>query len=103
MFSILGKLFDHLKAQAPTAEAYDALTLQLNTSFRKVFYKFSDLKESSLLAPVTCTSVARGGEGPSKSWKPASEFSLWDESSDDVQVFTGSQYASDDDDDESDE
>lgn len=27
MLSILGQLFDHLKAQAPTAESYDALTL----------------------------------------------------------------------------
>ena len=44
MLSILSKLFDHLKAQAPTTEAYDALTLQLNTSFQKVFDNFSDLQ-----------------------------------------------------------
>lgn len=65
MFSILGKLFDHLKAQAPTAEAHDALTLQLNTIFQKVFDKFSKLKESSFLASVVGSSFARGGEGPS--------------------------------------
>ena len=37
MFSILGSLFDHIKAQALTAEAYDSLTLQMKTSFQKVF------------------------------------------------------------------
>ena len=65
ILSILAKLFDHLKAQAPTAEVYDALTLRLNTSFQKVFDKFAELKESSLLAPVDGSSVARGVEGPS--------------------------------------
>lgn len=40
ILSILGNLFDHLKAQAPTAEAYDALTFQINTSFQKVFERF---------------------------------------------------------------
>ena len=99
MISILSKLFDHLKAQAPTVEACDALTLQLNTSFQKVFEIFLDLRASSMLAPISSPSVARGGEGPSSRTqprKPASEFLLRDGSSDDnVQVLTGSYYAVD--------
>lgn len=43
IISIMGHLFDPLKAQALTVEAYDALTLQMNKSFQKVFEKFSDL------------------------------------------------------------
>lgn len=65
MLSILVRLFDHLIALAPTTEAFDTLTLQINTSFEKVFDKFSDLKESIFLAPVSRSSAARGGEGPS--------------------------------------
>lgn len=34
ILSILGQLFNHLKAQVPTTEAYDALTLQINKSFQ---------------------------------------------------------------------
>ena len=40
MLSILAQLFNHLKAQAPTDEACDTLTLQLNTSFQTMFKKF---------------------------------------------------------------
>lgn len=58
MLSILATLFDHLKAQAPTIEAYD-----MNQSFQKVFDKFLDLKASTLLTPVVGSFVARGGEG----------------------------------------
>lgn len=76
MLAILGHLFDHLASQAPTSEVYDALTLQLNIGLQKVFEKFSDLKDSLLLAPTLRSSDARGGEGPIQKWKPASEFSL---------------------------
>ena len=33
MLSIFGTLFDHLKAQAPTSEAYNALSKKINMSF----------------------------------------------------------------------
>lgn len=66
MLSILQELFNHLKAQVPTTEAYDTLTLQLNTIFQKVFEKFFDLKESLVLAVVVRPTVTRGGEGPSQ-------------------------------------
>ena len=86
MVFILSKLFDHLKAQAPTTDAYDALTLQLNTSFQKAFENILDLQASFELTLGSMLSIARGGEGPSsrtQSWKPASEFLLRNESSDD--------------------
>lgn len=106
MLSILASLFDHLKAQAPTSETYDALTLQMNKSFQKVFARFSELQESILLAPVAESSTARGGEGPSRRnqsilWKLVSEFRLRDEDYDDsLQVLTGSPNDGDDDDDD---
>lgn len=86
MLSILSKLFYHLKAQAPTAEAYDTLTLQINTNFQKVFDHFSEHQESSSLAPIKRFSAASGGEGPrrrNQPWKPIFEFLLRDEGSDD--------------------
>ncbi|CAH1446997.1 unnamed protein product [Lactuca virosa] len=63
MISILSSLFNHLKSQAPTAYAYESFTLQINTSFQKVFEKFSYMKESLMLAPVVRPTGARGGEG----------------------------------------
>lgn len=65
ILSVLQELFNHLKAQAPTVEAYNTLTLQLKTSFQKVFDKISDLKESLVLAPAASSTVARGGKGSS--------------------------------------
>ena len=46
---------------------------------QKVFSKFDDLKEALTLAPVPISTDARGGEGPSKPWKLALEFTLQDE------------------------
>lgn len=79
MLPILQKLFNHLNAQAPTAEAYDTLALQLNTSFQKAFDRFSDLKDSFVLAPVFRPTISRHGEGLSEPWKTTSEYKLRDE------------------------
>lgn len=102
MLLILATLFDCLKAQAPIAEAYDALTLQMNTNLQKVFDRLSEFQSSATLASVVGPSDVRGGEGPRKrdhtiSWKPALEFKLWDESDDDdVQIVsTGIPYDDD--------
>ena len=57
-----------------------------------MFTKFDDLKDSLLLAPVPKATDARGEEGPSQPWKPASVFQLRDEdfnSGDEVQVVYG--------------
>ena len=59
MILILEDLFAHLKSQAPTTVAYDTLTLQINTGLQKVFDKFSELKESLLLAPLSRATDAR--------------------------------------------
>ena len=74
MIAILSSTFKHLSEQAPTAEAYDTLSLQLTTGLQKVFSKFNDLKETLPLAPAPKSTDARGGEGPIKPWKLASEF-----------------------------
>lgn len=66
MLSILATLFEHLKAHALTAEAYDTLTLQMNTSFQNVFDRLSEFQSSAMLASVARPSDARGGKGPSK-------------------------------------
>ena len=79
MLVVLGHLFDHLTAQAPTTEAYDSFNIQLNTGLQKVFENFEGLNESLQLAPVRRFTDARGGEGPSEIWKPASKFTLRDE------------------------
>lgn len=102
MLSILAHLFNHLKAQAPMAEAYDALTFQLNTRFHKVLECLWELKKSSLLARVVGSSVVRGGEGPNSQNRPlkqVSEFQLWDEDSDDSLQFPSVSLHDDDDDD----
>ena len=85
-------MFKHLAAQASTSEAYDTLTLPLNTSLQKFFSKFDELKDSMILAPILRAPNARGGEGPSKPWKPTLEFKLWDEdldSDDEVKIVSG--------------
>ena len=72
-----------------------------------MFEKFSDLKESALLASVVGLSVAREGEGPSSGtqpWKHVSEYRLWDESDDSLQILSGAPgHDNNDDDNESDE
>ena len=42
MLVVLGLLFDHMAAQAPTSADYDNLTKQLNNGLQKVFEKFDD-------------------------------------------------------------
>lgn len=79
MWNSFGFILDHVLAQAPTTEGYDALTKQLNTGLQKVFKKFEGLRESLVLSPVRRVTDARGGEGPIQVWKPALEFVLWDE------------------------
>lgn len=66
MILILKELFSHLKAQAPATTAYDTINLQLNTGLQKVFDKFSELKESISLAPVSRATDVRGREGPGR-------------------------------------
>lgn len=104
MISILALLFNHLKEQAPTIEAYDALTKQMNTRFKKVFDKLSVVRESSRLTSEVRPSDARVGEGSKMDqtipWKTASEFNLWDESNDDDLQILSIGLPSDDDDEE---
>lgn len=76
-------------------------------SFQKVFERLSEVKETAGIALEVGPSDARGGEVPSItdctiSWKPALEFSLWDESEDDeIHVLSiGTPYEYDEDDDE---
>ena len=68
ILTILATLFYHIKAQAPTAEAYDALTLNMNTNLQKVFDHLWEFHHSTLLASVAKPSNARGGEGPSNKY-----------------------------------
>lgn len=91
---ILASLFDHLKAQAPIADTYDALSKHTNMIFQKVFERISEVKETTRLVADAGPSNARGGEGPSTkdctiSWKPTSEFRLEDDSDvNDIQVLS---------------
>ena len=62
MLIILDETFASLKAQAPTAEAYDALTKQLKESFKQVFEWLEKLKSESIVASEAGSSHLRGGE-----------------------------------------
>lgn len=66
MISVLGTLFDHLKVEAPTAKAYDALSNKINTRFQKVFERLSEVQSTARLASDVGPSKARVGEGPSR-------------------------------------
>ena len=93
MISILSTTFKHLSEQAPTAETYDTLSLQLTSDLQKVFSKFDDLKDCLFLAPVRRFTDARGGEGPSHPSKPCTQFSLRDEEesfNEELQILSGS-------------
>ena len=106
MLAVLRYLFNHLAAQAPTSEAYDSLTKQLNTGLHNMFENLDGMKESLMLASVRRFPDARGGKGPSRPWKPAWEFTLWDEDlnfDDEVQVVSGLLGNSSDDEEDSEE
>ncbi|CAH1452055.1 unnamed protein product [Lactuca virosa] len=84
MLVIIDEPFSHLKAQAPTAEAYDALSKQINMSFQRVLEWLNELQGDARLASDVGHSNAIGGEGVSKreipiQWKHVSEFVLEDE------------------------
>lgn len=87
MLLIIGKNFTHLKTQAPTVEAYDALSKQINTSFQRVFKRLSELQSEDRLASDAGPSSARRGEVRERErditiqWKSFSDFTLHDESS----------------------
>ena len=81
ILSILSSLFDHLKAQAPTVATYDALSKQINVSFKKVLERLFEVNETARLSSEAGTFDTIWGEGPSRksqtiTWKSASEFSL---------------------------
>lgn len=63
MLVIIDQTFTNLKGQAPIAEAYDALSKQINMSFQKVFKRLSELQSEARLASDSGPSHTRGGEG----------------------------------------
>ena len=59
MFHILDETFNHLKAEAPTTNANDLLSMHINISFQKVFEWLDELKSDQVLVSKARTSRAR--------------------------------------------
>lgn len=56
---IMEETFDCLKAQAPTADAYDKLSKKINNYFKRAFERSEDLKTDALLASQVRPSYVR--------------------------------------------
>lgn len=80
MLVILDETFAHLKTQAPTFEAYDALTKKLNMIFHWVFEQLEEIKSYYVLALKARTSHAKGEVQKQVQWKPISDYALRDKS-----------------------
>ena len=92
--------FDHIKAQTPTANAYDSLSNQINTSFQHVFERLDNLQSDALLAYEAGSSHAIGGEKMVQ-WKPILDYALRDETIDE-EIISVEAFEEEDDFDEND-